>query len=109
MRSLASQANHAIQKVAYMGVQKRNCPACGERSGVHLVHGDVENPDVIARADRGEIALCGCAISGKNPDWHCVACSHRWRRRLTKAKKGASGVPFTEAMEGLREFGIPAW
>src|SRR4051812_42632477 len=90
-----------------MGVQKRKCPACRERGGVHLVHGEVLSPDVIARADRGEIVLCGCAIPGKNPDWHCLSCSYRWPGRRTKAKQ-ASAVLFTEPIEGLREFGLPA-
>jgi hypothetical protein len=89
-------------------VKKPKCPSCGKHKGVPFVHGEVSNPTVIAQAEREEIVLCGCALSGTDPDWHCPACSHGWRARGIKAKKKSSDVLFTEMMESLREHGLPA-
>jgi hypothetical protein len=52
--------------------------------------------------------LCGCTLSGVDPDWHCLACSHGWRAWRSKTKKKSSVVLFTEMMESLREYGLPA-
>ena len=89
-------------------MRKSKCPSCGKCRGIPFVHGEVSNPDVIAQAERGEIALCGCALSGTDPDWHCTACSHRWRARGKKAKEKSSDVLFGEMIESLREYGLPA-
>jgi hypothetical protein len=89
-------------------MRKPKCPSCGRQKGIPFVHGEVSDPAVIAQAERREIVLCGCAVSGTDPDWHCSACSHRWRARATKAKKKSSDVVFREMMEGLREHGLPA-
>jgi hypothetical protein len=89
-------------------MRKPKCPSCGKQRGIPFVHGEVSDPAVIAQAERGEIALCGCALSGTDPDWHCTACSHRWRARKTKAKQQSSEVLFRGMMEALREYGLPA-
>jgi hypothetical protein len=89
-------------------MQKPKCPSCGKQSGIPFVHGEVSNSEVIAQAERGEIAMCGCALSETYPDWHCPACSHRWRARGTKAKKKSNDVLFREMMESLREYALPA-
>jgi hypothetical protein len=89
-------------------MRKPKCPSCGKQSGIPFVHGEVSGRAVIAQAERGEIALCGCALSGVDPDWQCAACSQRWRARGTKAKKKSSEVLLREMMEGLREHGLPA-
>ena len=89
-------------------MQKRKCPMCGKRAGVRLAYGEVGDPTMIAQVERGEIVLGGCVVTGADPDWHCLACTHDWRARPPRAKKVPRPVLSTEMLEGLREFGLPA-
>jgi hypothetical protein len=68
-------------------VRKRKCPKCCARAGVPLIYGNVGGSDVIAQAESGEIVLGGCVETGADPNWHCLACSHEWRARRSRAKK----------------------
>lgn len=53
------------------------CPACRKLEGVPIVYGF---PDEAAfeAADREEIVLGGCLVTGHEPNRFCKKCSHKW-------------------------------
>ncbi|WP_168625685.1 MULTISPECIES: hypothetical protein [unclassified Cryobacterium] len=53
------------------------CPECGQRGGVRIVWGMPAGED-FERAERGEIILGGCLLTGNDPDWSCRECGHLW-------------------------------
>lgn len=57
------------------------CPMCGLFTGVPIVYGMPESGDVDS-AQRGEIALGGCAIDDDMPQWRCTNsdCNCEWGR-----------------------------
>jgi hypothetical protein len=56
---------------------RRLCPACGSEAAVRIVYG---YPSTEGReaAERGEIALGGCCVTGHDPQWRCPECGHEW-------------------------------
>jgi len=56
------------------------CPACGGKL-VSIVYG-LPGPEAAEAANRGEIALGGCLVTGDDPQFQCVACRVAyWRKR----------------------------
>jgi hypothetical protein len=53
------------------------CPECGGTELLRIVYG-YPGPEMFEEAERGEVRLGGCVISGDMPDWACVACDHQW-------------------------------
>ena len=49
------------------------CPSCGAVEVLPIAYG-MPGPEMIAAADRGEIALGGCVIGPENPTWRCTKC-----------------------------------
>lgn len=69
------------------------CPRCRSHSGIDIVYG-MPGHDLVARSERGEIALGGC-VTGKNaPDRKCRDCGHEWRitRRSSAREREAGAV-----------------
>ncbi|GEM_PF-668624 len=59
------------------------CPSCKRKDGVRIVYG-YPTAEMGSLAERGEIALGGCCLSGgEDPDRRCLRCGHEWavRRR----------------------------
>jgi hypothetical protein len=57
---------------------KPACPACGSKQVQPIVYG-LPGPELIERAERGEVALGGCIVFPENPEWQCALCLHAWR------------------------------
>ncbi len=55
------------------------CPQCGSHRTVPIVYGFVP-ASVGEAAERGEVVLGGCMLTGEDPEWACLACGHRWGR-----------------------------
>jgi hypothetical protein len=53
------------------------CPECQTDDTVPIVYG-MPSPEVFEAAERGELAIGGCAVEPDNPHWFCRACEHRW-------------------------------
>jgi len=53
------------------------CPACGSTDIVPIVYG-YPSLRLFERAQRGEVALGGCCVTGSDPTRSCQACGHRW-------------------------------
>jgi hypothetical protein len=55
------------------------CPACGGTL-VPIVYG-LPGPEAAEAANRGEIALGGCMVTGDDPQFQCAACRVAYWRR----------------------------
>lgn len=55
-----------------------NCPKCQSRQIVEIVYG-FPAPELVERAERGEVKLGGCLIEPGQPDWGCRECGYLWR------------------------------
>ncbi len=60
-------------------VAELRCPECGSADVIPIVYGK-PGRELMAQAERGEVALGGCILTGNDPAWHCTACQHRWGR-----------------------------
>ena len=58
---------------------KKKCPACGSTETVKILYG-YPTVEAFMAAERGEIALGGCCISGNDPTRHCKACGQDFDR-----------------------------
>ena len=53
------------------------CPVCGGKA-ISIMNGLPLRPDLFDQADRGEIVLGGCMVTGFDPKLQCAACGHLW-------------------------------
>lgn len=55
-------------------LRKPNCPHCGyKESVVRIIYG-YPMPELMDRAERGEVKLGGCVVSENDPQWYCKKC-----------------------------------
>ena len=59
--------------------RRRACPKCGSRDVVPILYG-LPGPETMAEAERGEIVLGGCVITGRDPRKRCMACGENFDR-----------------------------
>jgi hypothetical protein len=57
------------------------CPKCGSISIVRILYG-LPSPEAVEEAKQGKFALGGCCVTDHDPQWHCNACEHEWRREV---------------------------
>lgn len=59
----------------------KRCPVCGCTSIARIQFGlPARNDEELwKQVENKEVVLGGCCPSGFDPEWHCNACSHRWR------------------------------
>ena len=50
------------------------CPRCGTFAAMLPIVFGYPTPDTFEAADRGEVALGGCVITGEDPTHRCSAC-----------------------------------
>jgi hypothetical protein len=53
------------------------CPQCGSADAVPIAYG-LPSFDMFEEAERGEVALGGCIVSGNDPAWQCTSCKQRF-------------------------------
>ena len=58
------------------------CPQCGSNRVVRIVYG-LPGPELMHKAQAGEVVLGGCCITANDPQWQCQDCRHRWRSTKT--------------------------
>lgn len=63
------------------------CPRCGSTDTARIVYG-YPGPEMLAAAERGEIVLGGCSITGDDPTRQCRACDHEFGTRKRKVEDG---------------------
>ena len=66
-----------------MTAHKYICPSCKAKDGVDILYG-MPSPELIEKAERGEIALGGCVIEENQPDRRCLKCEHEWQIKRRK-------------------------
>ncbi len=54
------------------------CPKCGSSENVVPIVYGYPSAELMAAAERGEVKLGGCVITGDDPQWYCKACSYSW-------------------------------
>jgi endogenous inhibitor of DNA gyrase (YacG/DUF329 family) len=67
--------------------RKRNrkpCPLCGGHS-VQIQYG-LPGPEMLVKAEAGEIALGGCTVSDDDPNRMCTTCGHEWTWRAASPR-----------------------
>jgi hypothetical protein len=52
------------------------CPACGAKAIVRIAYG-LPSPELVEKADRGEVVLGGCCLAHGSKLWACRDCGHR--------------------------------
>lgn len=67
------------RRVSARRIPTAKCPKCGERA-VPIQWG-YPTPDMMAAAERGELALGGCCVKldGTDARWRCGKCGEEWR------------------------------
>lgn len=53
------------------------CPECGAVTVVLIIYG-FPPAEIGEAAQRGEVVLGGCLITGDDPEWRCTVCGHQW-------------------------------
>jgi hypothetical protein len=57
------------------------CPACRSPRVARIQYGlPTFSPELEKDLDEGKVILGGCVMFGDDPEWHCMACRHRWGR-----------------------------
>jgi len=59
-------------------VETPACPECGTSENVIPIIYGYPGPELREAADRGEVWLGGCVITGDDPLWHCKDCGKSW-------------------------------
>ena len=54
------------------------CPQCGSRENVVPIIYGYPGPELRDAAERGEVKLGGCVISGDDPRWYCKDREYSW-------------------------------
>jgi hypothetical protein len=62
------------------GIQPPPCPRCGSGDIAKICYGEpVPSAELDREIEAKKIVLGGCFITGNDPEWHCNACSKRFR------------------------------
>jgi hypothetical protein len=61
-------------------MEDTSCPQCGSSGAdvVPIVYG-LPGEGLIAGSVAGEVALGGCCVGPRDPEFHCKACGNKWR------------------------------
>ena len=62
-------------------VKKLVCPKCGSREAMEILYG-YPSSEAFEAADRGEIFLGGCCVSGDDPLYCCKECDYSWGKEF---------------------------
>lgn len=56
-----------------------SCPRCGSTDTIPIAYG-LPGPELMEAAERGEVAIGGCIVSGSQPTHECRGCGRPFRR-----------------------------
>jgi ribosomal protein S27E len=68
-------------KVGSMAKKAMQCPNCGSTEIVPIVYG-YPTKKTWQDQSEGKVVLGGCCVSSANPDVHCKACGHEWKKPM---------------------------
>jgi hypothetical protein len=54
------------------------CPECGSSEGVVPIIYGYPGEELVEAAERGEVKLGGCIVTGDDPGWYCKSCECSW-------------------------------
>jgi hypothetical protein len=74
------------------------CPACGSAKVLQIIYGKPTR-ETMQRAERQEIKLGGCIVTGEDPNRFCDSCHHRWIDT-----EDAAWIERQELLKRLRKF-----
>jgi hypothetical protein len=75
-RQLLADLRLTVEELADL-IPPPSCPECGASKTAPIVYG-MPGPELVAKADAGQVILGGCMIGPGQPDYRCGACGHEW-------------------------------
>lgn len=63
-----------------MAIDYKKCPSCGAKNGVKIVYGK-PTQELVELAEKRKVHLGGCEVKPNHPEFHCLACSHKWTKK----------------------------
>lgn len=63
---------------------KPACPKCRNKKDVIPINYGLPMPELMKKAERGEVRLGGCCISDVDPQWFCKSCQKNFGRLVRR-------------------------
>ena len=63
----------------FVGSKPETCPFCGGKV-IPIVYGE-PSEEIFEKADKGEVKLGGCILTGQDADWACAECGQEFYKR----------------------------
>ncbi|HBN83798.1 MAG TPA: hypothetical protein DDZ89_08130 [Clostridiales bacterium] len=63
-----------------MAVNYRRCPVCGSKNSIKIIYG-YPGPEIMEKAQAGELKLGGCCLFGDDPEYYCKDCESQWNKQ----------------------------
>ena len=79
-------------------VARPKCERCGSDRVVPILYG-FPTCDMFEAAERGDVGIGGCVVTGEDPEWLCRACDKRFGAG-TPDVSGLAAVFFPKTMPG---------
>ena len=77
--SMEEQQEFAALDVNEVVAKPANCPFCGGNI-VPIIYGE-PNEETFEKAEKGEVKLGGCCLSGADPQWACAECGQEFLQK----------------------------
>lgn len=63
--------------------QKQKCPSCNSNNVVPIVYG-MPASELMEQAERGEVKLGGCVVTGEDPGLYCQDCGREFYKEVDR-------------------------
>ena len=77
--SMEEQQEFAALDVNEVAAKPVKCPFCGEKI-IPIIYGEPSD-ETFEKAEKGEVKLGGCCLSGADPQWACAECGQEFLQK----------------------------
>ena len=77
--SMEEQQEFAALDVNEVAAKPAKCPFCGEKI-IPIIYGEPSD-ETFEKAEKGEVKLGGCCLSGADPQWACAECGQEFLQK----------------------------